>query len=181
VTTAPAGLELDDLEPALLTDDEVGAGFTETTDSGDDDQLTSDELETSEECQEVIRTFEESDDDDDLQVEFEDAAEATLAHSLALIDEGEPSMAQAREAIGKCTIAWDDGQSQGEMRLSATEVDGPGDEAFEVEITIEGHRRPVHRHGGRLRHLRHARRRGVDRDRVRCHRSRDVRGRARRP
>jgi hypothetical protein len=53
VTTAPAGLELDDLEPALLTDDEVGAGFTETTDSGDDDQLTSDELETSEECQEV--------------------------------------------------------------------------------------------------------------------------------
>ena len=31
----------------------------------------------------------------------------------------------------------DDGQSQGEVRLSASEIDGPGNEAFEIEITIE--------------------------------------------
>jgi hypothetical protein len=137
-TTAPPGLELDDLEPALLTEDEVGAGFTEATETGDEDQLTADELETSEQCQQVIRTFDETDNDDDLQVEFEDAAEATLSHSLTLIDEGEPSMGQARQGIGECgTIAWDDGQSQGEMRMSANEIDGPGDGAFELEITIE--------------------------------------------
>jgi hypothetical protein len=47
-------------------------------------------------------------------------------------------MAQARDAIDECgTIAWDDGQSQGEMQLSANEIDGPGDEAFELEITLE--------------------------------------------
>jgi hypothetical protein len=138
VTTAPAGLELDELEPALLTEDDVGVGFAATSGSGDDVELTSDDLGTSEQCQDVIAMFEESDDDDDLQVEFEDAAQASLSHSLALIDEGEPTMAQAREGIGRCgTIAWDDGQSQGQMTLSASEIDGPGNEAFEIEITIE--------------------------------------------
>jgi hypothetical protein len=138
-TRAAADLSLEDVEPALLTDDDVGAGFTEST-GGGDDELGTDGMETSPECREVLESFEESGDQDgDLEVDFEDADGATLSHTLALIDEDEPTMDQALDVLGEChTIGWDDGESQGEIRLSAKDIDGPGDQAFEMEMEIEG-------------------------------------------
>jgi hypothetical protein len=137
-TTAPAHVSLDDLEPALLTEDEVGAGFSEVPGSGDDDDLGLDEMETSDECREVIESFEGDDDGDAVQVEFDTDDEATLSHSLALIDEDDPSFGDVRDAIGQCrTITWDDGETQGEMRLSTEDVDGPADDAFALEVEIE--------------------------------------------
>ncbi len=134
--TAPEGLELDELEPALLTEGEIGAGFTAFTNTDEDARLTPDELETSEQCREVFVTFQEW-GADDLRIEVADG-KAAVAHSLALVDRGDPSMGETRAAIGGCgTIAWDDGQSHGEMWLSATDIDGPGDEAFEVALTVD--------------------------------------------
>ena len=137
-TTAPADVSLDDLEPALLTEDEVGSGYSEAPGSGDDDDLDLDEMETSDECREVIESFEGDDDGDGIQVEFETDDEATVSHSLALIDQDEPSFGDVRDAIGQCrTITWDDGETQGEMRLSAEDIDGPADDAFALEVEIE--------------------------------------------
>jgi hypothetical protein len=137
-TTAPADVSLDDLESALLTEDEVGAGFSEVPGGGDDDDLSLDEMETSDECREVIESFEGDDDGDEVQVEFDTDDEASLSHSLALIDEDDPSFGDVRDAIGQCrTITWDDGDTQGEMRLSAEDIDGPADDAFALEVEIE--------------------------------------------
>jgi hypothetical protein len=137
-TTAPADVSLDDLEPALLTEDEVGAGFSEVPAGGDDDDLDLDEMETSDECREVIESFEGDDDGDEVQVEFDTDDEATLSHSLALIDEDDPSFGDVRDAIGQCrTITWDDGETQGEIRLSTEDIDGPADDAFALEVEIE--------------------------------------------
>ena len=137
-TTAPADVSLDDLEPALLTEDEVGAGFSEVSAGSDDDDLDLDEMETSDECREVIESFEGADDGDEVQVEFDTDDEATLSHSLALIDEDDPSFGDVRDAIGQCrTITWDDGETQGEIRLSTEDIDGPADDAFALEVEIE--------------------------------------------
>jgi hypothetical protein len=137
-TTAPADVSLDDLEPALLTEDEVGSGYSEAPGSGDDDDLDLDEMETSDECREVIESFEGDDDGDGIQVEFETDDEATVSHSLALIDQDEPSFGDVRDAIGQCrTITWDDGETQGEIRLSTEDADGPADDAFALELEIE--------------------------------------------
>jgi hypothetical protein len=136
-TTAPADVSLDDLEPALLTENEVGAGYSEVRGGGDDDDLGFDEMETSDECREVIESF-EGDGDDEVQVEFETDDEATLSHSLARIDEDEPSFGDVRDAIGQCrTITWDDGDTQGEIGLSTEDVDGPADDAFALAVEIE--------------------------------------------
>jgi hypothetical protein len=138
-TRAPAGLSLDDVEPALLTEDDVGAGFAESTPGGDG-ELRTDDMDTSPECRQVLRSFEQSDDEgEDLEADFEDTDGATLSHTLALIDEDEPTMDEALDALGECrTIGWDDGETQGEIRLSADDIDGPGDQAFEMEMEIEG-------------------------------------------
>jgi hypothetical protein len=137
-TTAPPDVGLDDLEPALLTEDEVGSGFSETPDGGDDDDLGLDQMEMSDECREVIESFEGDDDGDEVQVEFSTGDEATLSHSLALIDEDEPSFGDVRDAIGQCrTITWDDGETQGEIGLSTEDVDGPADDAFALAVEIE--------------------------------------------
>jgi hypothetical protein len=138
-TAAPADVSLDDLESALLTEDEVGSGYSEAPGGDDEDDLGLDEIETSDECREVIESFQGSEDGDEVQIEFETDDEATLSQSLALIDEDEPSFADVRDAIGQCrTITWDDGETQGEMRLSTEDVDGPADDAFALELEVEG-------------------------------------------
>jgi len=138
-TTAPSDLELDDLEPALLAEDDVGAGFSATRDTGgDDDELSFDDVDSSPGCEEAIELLDASDDDDELQIEFEGPDDAMLSHGLALIEEDEPSMRQVRDALDQCgTLSWEEGETQAEMRLAAGELDGPGDEAFELEVEVE--------------------------------------------
>ncbi len=138
-TAAPADVSLDDLEPALLTEDEVGSGYSEAPGGDDEDDLGLDEIDTSDECREVIESFEGSDDGDEVEAEFETDDDATLSQSLALIDEDEPSFGEVRDAIDRCqTITWDDGETQGEMRLSTEDVDGPADDAFALAVEVEG-------------------------------------------
>lgn len=137
--TAPAGLELEDLEPALLMEDDVGGGFREASDTASDDNgsFDADDLEGPPECEELIMLLQGS-DDDALSVGFEGRNGARLGHSLALHDEGEPIMDEARDAFEHCdTVKWDDGDTQGEMRFAANELDGLGSEAFELNIEVE--------------------------------------------
>jgi hypothetical protein len=141
--TAPAGLGLDDLEPALLTEDDVGRGFTQT-DSDGGDELNPDQVDASAGCREVLERFEDSDDDEDLEIDFEGPDEATVTHSLSLVDEDDPSIAEFQEAISRCDrIAWDDGEVRGEFRISTRDLDGPGDAAVGLDFTIEATEGPL--------------------------------------
>jgi hypothetical protein len=126
-------IELDDLEPALLTEDEVGEGFTEDTRGGG--EVTSDELDTSAECREAFGMV----DDVDAQAEadFVGEADAIVAHTLTLVVEGQPSLSRMRDVLNQCEIGWADEQVEGGLALSVDEIDGVGDEAVEIEIVYE--------------------------------------------
>jgi hypothetical protein len=92
----PSGLYLDDVERALLSEDEVGGGFSQTAVTGADDVVSLGAVEGAPECGEVVELFDASVNGDErvLRVMFEDAHDARLWHVVGLIDKGEPSMEQ---------------------------------------------------------------------------------------
>jgi hypothetical protein len=126
----PSGLDLDDVELALLSEDEVGGGFRQTAvTGGDDDVVSLGGIEGAPECGEVVELFDASINGDErvLRVMFEDAHDARLWHVVGLIDKDEPSMGQVRASLNRCgTMTWADEEFQWEMRFLADEVDGSG-------------------------------------------------------
>jgi hypothetical protein len=140
---APAGVMLDDLEPALLTEDDVGSEFTLDTsdDDDDDDPLDPDTADASDECREALEAFEASDAGrEELTVEFSNATDGAIDNTISLAEEGQPSLADVRDAMETCgTIGYSDGGTTGAFSFETSDVDGIGDGAMglTVDVTVE--------------------------------------------
>jgi hypothetical protein len=141
----PAGLTLADLEPALLTADDVGPGF-QLEESGDEgeDVLGSNDFEASEECEIAFDAFEANQADrEELGVEFTNVEDGSFQHDLSIPHTDEASLAEVRSTIEECdTLRLDDEELSGELRFETSDVDAIGDDAMgmtiEVDIVAQG-------------------------------------------
>lgn len=139
-TAPPADITLDDLEPALLTDDDVGGSFTlQSGDDDSDDPMDTDAIDASDECREALLSFEESDAaSDEIGVDFVDDAEGTLQQSISLAGEGVPTVAETRQAIERCdSMSFEDEGATGQYRFETSDVDGLGDDAVGLTVSVE--------------------------------------------
>jgi hypothetical protein len=145
-TAAPLDLDIAELEGALLTAADVGSGYTDSFDDGDDgdDELAPEDFDASPECLEAIDRFEStSAGDEGIDAGFESGDLTEVDHQIALVQEGDPGIAELQAALEDCeSIAFDDGESQGEMRFQTEPVDGLGEAAVavttQVELTVDG-------------------------------------------
>jgi hypothetical protein len=141
-SASPAGIDLADLEPALITEDEVGGGFRldPSSDEGSEDEtLTADNVDASAECKEALESFEDAEDDDVLAVEFTgDVEGAAVAQELSLLAEDDPSLPEIARAFDDCaTMAWEEEGLTGEYRIDVSDVAGVGDEALGMRLAVE--------------------------------------------
>lgn len=139
LTTAPADLTLEELQPALLTAEDVGPDFTESFDS-DQSDFSEDAFQTSDECREALARFDAlGGEGSGLEVEFERASDqATISHGLDLVQEDTPSMDEIRDTYGACgTLPFDDGEVQGEIRIRTESVVGFGEDALAVVMEVD--------------------------------------------
>jgi hypothetical protein len=140
---APEGLDIADLEPALLTADDVGEGFTDDPSGPDDedDEESFDDADMDPGCREALDRFEASEDDDssdDLQADFTRQDGASVEHGLSLIEPDEPSLDEVADGIDQCDrISYEDQGQQVVLQMAAERVDGLGDEAVGVDITFD--------------------------------------------
>jgi hypothetical protein len=140
-TGLPAGVTLDDLEPALLTEDDVSNGFTldESNDDSEDDPMDMEDLDASDECRDVMASIEAGDQDQDwIGVAFVDDVDATVDHVMSLVEPGPPTLNDVRDAIDQCgTVAFEEDGVRGEFSFDTSDVEGIGDEAVGVAITVD--------------------------------------------
>ena len=139
-TGPPSGVTLDDLEPALLTEDDVGRGFRldESDDDEDEDPMDLEDLDSSDECREAMEAMEESDQaSDEIGVDFVGEADATVQQTIALLGPSSASLSDVRAAMDECgTVAFDEDGAHGEFRFETHDLDGLGDDAIEVDIVV---------------------------------------------
>jgi hypothetical protein len=135
--TADASVTVEQLEPALLSAAEAGPGFELSVDDGD--EMTDDELEASPECRALLDSFEgnAAAGGDEVRVAYERPLDgAAVSHSLALA-EGAPAIGELVDALEQCsTLGWTDAASRGSIEMGVVPVDGPGEAAIGIEITI---------------------------------------------
>ena len=140
-TVAAADLTLDDLEPALLTEDDVG-GATASTRSDDErtrirwNRTTST---ASDECREAIEAMEEGDEaTDEMGVDFVDDADATVpADDRAARAADEPARRRPRRHGRVRHVAFDEDGAHRRVHASTThDVDGLGDDAMAIDMVV---------------------------------------------
>jgi hypothetical protein len=139
-TGPPAGVTLDDLEPALLTQADVGSSYRPDTGGDDsDDPLDSDSVDASEDCITALETFEEADaGTEEVGVDFVDDADGTIQHDIGLLGDGAPGLGDIRGAIEQCeTMVFDEDGVSGEFRFEVADLDGLGDGAFGMTVTAD--------------------------------------------
>ncbi len=137
----PPGITLDDLDVALLTQADVGAGFVPDTPGDDESSVPGDDrLDGSDDCDEALATFEDADAfDQSTSVAFSsDGGEGPgVENEITLPSAGSPTVGDMRDAMGQCeTIAFDDPGVSGEMTIDTDEIDGLGDGAFSVTMNV---------------------------------------------
>jgi hypothetical protein len=142
-----ADLTLADLEPALLTEADVGDDYRLDPSGGDGDgggASGMDGFVWSDECREVMEDLEESGNtDDEVAVEFTDDSDGLVGNSLGLLLPGEPTLADVRATLEHCdTMTFEDSGASGEVRITTEDVEGLGDVAlgvsFVVDMEVEG-------------------------------------------
>jgi hypothetical protein len=140
---APAGLGLSDLEPALLTQDDVGDGFAPQSDTeGEEDgSAQPDTIDTTAECRETLERFgitfgSEAPVGEEVSAAFEresDGVRVTHALGLRAHDDDDPTPSVLADAWGHCDrVTYELDGYQYELRLEADEVDDLGDDAWSV-------------------------------------------------
>jgi hypothetical protein len=137
---ARTDLTLADLEPALLTTGDVPEGFESIPweDDADDDELTPDQIDGSPECEQVLERFSLSDGArQETGSEFEAENGASIESTLSVAIPDDVTVDEVREGINTCgTFSYDDGDSAGEITMSAEPVDGIGDSALFVTMVV---------------------------------------------
>jgi hypothetical protein len=140
-SAAPEDLDIADLEPALLTADDVGEGFAVDRDDSDDDETSFDDADVAPDCREALDRFEAEDtgDENGIQADFERRSDGvTVSQELSLIEPGEPTIQEIADGLGRCErIAYEDDGQQVELRFGVDEVDGLGDEAIGVDMSFD--------------------------------------------
>jgi hypothetical protein len=135
--TAEASVTVEQLEAALLSAAEAGPGFELSVDDGD--EMTDDELDASPECRALLDSFEgnAAAGGDEVRVAYERPLDgAAVSHSLALAD-GAPAIGELFDALEQCsTLGFSDADSRGSIEMGVVPVDGPGEAAIGIEITI---------------------------------------------
>ena len=138
---APEGLEVADLEPALLTADDLGEGFAVDSDDSDDDETSFEDADMAPDCREALDRFEAEDtgDENGLQADFERSNDGvTVSQELSLIESGEPTIREIADGLRRCErISYEEDGQQVEMRFGVDDVDGLGDEAIGVEMSFD--------------------------------------------
>lgn len=137
-----ADVSLAELEPALLTADDVGSQYTlDTSDDDDDDPLESDTMDASDECREALTAFEAGDvDREEITVAFSNDIDGSIDHTISLGQSGGPSLAAVRAAIDTCgTIGYSEDGTTGEFSFTTSDLDGIGDHAIglAIDATVE--------------------------------------------
>lgn len=137
---ARTDLTLADLEPALLTAGDVPEGFESIPweDDADDDELTSDQIDGTAECEQVLERFSMSDGSrEETGAEFEAENGASIESTLSVAIPDDITVDEVREGINTCgTFSYDDGDTTGEITMSAEPVDGIGDSALFVTMVV---------------------------------------------
>lgn len=142
VTVAPEDLTEEDVEALLLQTDDVSDEFSETY-RGEEQEDDSDEVDVPTECDDAMTALEdpEGDDDVNLTVEYAREDEGEITHIVGPIREGDPTADDFVSAVqescsGSMEVTNADGQ-QMEMALEAEWVDGLGDDAFALTVSID--------------------------------------------
>jgi hypothetical protein len=141
-SSEPADLTLAELEPALLTEEDVGDDYRLDPSGGDGDGGDASGMDGfvgSDECREVMEDLEESGNtDDEVAVEFTDDSDGTVGNSLGLLLPGEPTLADVRAALEDCdTMTFEDGGASGEVRITTEDVEGLGNAALGVSLVVD--------------------------------------------
>lgn len=141
-TEARTDLTLADLEPALLAAGDVPEGFESVTwedGDADDDTLSPDQIDGSPECQEVLERFSMSDGArQETGAQFEAENGASMENTLSVAIPNDVTVDEVREGINTCgTFTYDDGESAGQITMSAEPYDGVGDSALFVSMLVE--------------------------------------------
>lgn len=130
-------LSLDQFRSALVTEADVGNGFTATERSDDDDSgFDREELETTDACRDAFERLAADEGGDDISVEFTGEGERSLEHSIVLREPSDPTFAEFDQSLDGCgTIGLnlDDG-TVGELAVSIDPVDGLGEGALSLEL-----------------------------------------------
>jgi hypothetical protein len=134
-------LTLADLEPALLAAGDVPDGFESVTwedGDADDDTLSPDQIDGSPECQEVLERFSMSDAGrEETGSQFEAENGASMENTLSVAIPNDVTVDEVREGINTCgTFTYDDGESAGEITMSAEPYEGVGDSALYVTMLV---------------------------------------------
>jgi hypothetical protein len=151
----PADLSLADLEPALLTEADVGTGYTldPSGGEGDDDGGSMEGVAGSDECREIMESMEESGNtNEEVGVEFVDDSDSTVENTLGLLLPGEPTLDEVRAALELCdTMTFEEDGATGEVRITVEDVEGLGNDAIAVDMVldleVEGMSFPLEGHG----------------------------------
>jgi hypothetical protein len=136
--SAPADLSLADLEPALLTEEDVGGDYTLDPSGGEGDD-SMDGVAGSEECREVMESLEESGNtNEEVGVEFVDDSDGTVGNTLGLLLPAEPTLAEVRAALQQCdTMTFEDDGATGELHITIEDVEGLGNDAIGVDMVMD--------------------------------------------
>ena len=140
-SVAPDDLDIADLEPALLTADDVGEGFAVDPDDSGDSETSFEDADVAPDCREALDRFEAEDtgDENGIQADFERRSDGvTVSQELSLNEPGEPTIQEVADGLGRCErIAYEDDGQQVELRFGVDEVDDLGDEAIGVEMSFD--------------------------------------------
>jgi hypothetical protein len=142
----PDYLRLSDLEPALLTEDDVGRGFVAQTGTPDVAPTgIPDDADVSPGCRRALERFESFESDVDggadpiagmVSVDFERPDGTTLNHNLALMEADTPGTDEIAAGWSQCRrIEYEQDDLHYVQHVEADEVDGLGDGAAAIAIT----------------------------------------------
>ena len=142
----PEGVTLADLEPALLTEGDVGTDYwlDELSDDDSDGGGLGDEFDASDECKAAMEAADTEDEArEEISVTFTNVTEGEVQQTISLGGDGRSTLAETRAAIEQCdTMSYSETGAEGEITFRTSDVEGVGDDAFgltmDMDITTHG-------------------------------------------
>ena len=142
----PEGVTLADLEPALLTEADVGTDYwlDELADDDADEGGFGDEFDASDECEAAMEAAETDEEArEEISVGFTNRTDGELRQTISLGGDGLSTLAETRAAIEQCdTMSYSEAGAEGEITYRTSDVEGVGDDALgltmDMVITTQG-------------------------------------------
>jgi hypothetical protein len=130
------------LEDALLTKEDLGDGYTEDSEDDDTDEISPDDLDTSDECKDLIGRFEGDDAANSTAkrkfASGELAERQSFTHEISVPSEDSPDFGVLVDVVDKCAeVSFDAGEAVGKVRISEGDSPPIGDRAFAMDLVVE--------------------------------------------